>query len=77
MKLNVSSKKVRKWVRKEIGDTSDGKRSGRLTKLTPDTKRWITNLEKETGTGLRTVRKKMNFSDSFRARKNAQPWNYW
>ena len=68
-KLKISRNTVRKWVRKEEGDTSDGKRSGRPTKLTPDTKRRITKLANETGTGLRTVRKKLNFSDSFQARR--------
>ena len=46
--------KYGKWGRKD-GDVLDAKRSGRPTKLTPDTKREITKLTKETGTGLRTV----------------------
>ena len=45
-KLKVSRNTVRKWVRKEVRDTLDGKRSGRPTKLSPDTKRKITKLAK-------------------------------
>ena len=58
----------KRWVRKDDGDILDAKRSGRPTKLTPDTKREITKLTKETGTGLRTVARKLNFSDDFKER---------
>lgn len=68
-KLKVSRPTVRKWVNRAENDISDHPRSGRPTKLTPQTKKKIRQLaENKPGVGTRTVAKKINFSISYQNR---------
>lgn len=64
--LRVSRNTVRLWVRSVEGNVSDAHRSGRPSKLSPGTKRKITALVKDrVGVGVRTVAKRLNFSQDF------------
>ena len=46
-RLDVSRNTVRKWVRKEDADISDVERSGRPTKMTPNSKEKIRKMVKD------------------------------
>ena len=50
--LKVDRNTVRLWCRRGDGDVHEKDRSGRPTKMTPETKYKITKLTKETGRGI-------------------------
>ena len=66
--LKVDRNTVRKWTRKDDGDVTDAKRLGRPTKVTPKTKDRVRHLAMNQVTGIRTVVKKLNFSEDFQNR---------
>ena len=69
-RLNVSRNTVKKWRNSPDGSVTDQPRSGRPSKLTPNTKLKIKNMAREqVGVGIRTVCKKLNFSDNFTERE--------
>ena len=64
-KLRINKTSVQKWAKMKDGIVCDKPRSGRPTKISPKTKQRIRNLtEDQVGVGIRTVSKKLNFSDS-------------
>ena len=63
--LKVDRNTVRKWSRKNDGDVMDAQRLVRPTKMAPKTKDRVKHLGKNQVTGIRSVVKKLNFSDDF------------
>ena len=65
-RLGVGRNTVKKWARLEDGTVTDCRRSGRPTKLSPRTKERIASLAKDRiAVGIRTVTKKLDFSNDY------------
>ena len=58
---------MRKSARKDDGDIAGAKRLGRRTKITPKTKDRVRHLAMNQLTGIRSVVKKLNFSEDSEA----------
>jgi hypothetical protein len=65
--LKVDMNTVRKWARKDDSDIADAKRLGQPTKITPKTKDSVKHLAMNQVTRIRSVVKKLNFSEDFQA----------
>lgn len=67
--LSVSRATVQKWVRKPDGDVADASRSGRPSKMTPNSKERVRRLmQDKIGVGTRRVAKQLNFSADYQER---------
>ena len=66
--LKVDRNTVRKLAKKYEGDIADAKRLHRQTKMTPNTKDRVRSLVMNQVRGIRSVVKKLNFSEEFKLR---------
>ena len=64
--MKVDRNTVRKWARNDNGDIAVATKLGRQTKITPKTR--VRYLAMNKVTGIRSLVKKLHFSENFRGR---------